>query len=120
MKTFYLSLFLFILLVGLIVGNAIFVRYTTAALEKDIGALPSITDAGAALDTLEMLWQKRRIWLSLSVPAGQMLHFETAFSGMRSAVKNGDAADYEIYRAQALLAVRGLARLERFSAENLL
>ena len=119
MKTFYLTLLLFSLLVGLIVGNMLFIRSATKTLGARVEALPPLPEADAPLAELETLWQSKRIAMSLSVPAGQLLLFDTTLAGMRSAVKNGDAADYEIYRAQALLAVRGLGRLERFSAENL-
>ena len=120
MKTFYLALILFLLLVGLIIGNALFVRQTARSLEERITALPPLPEAREATEALEAFWRRRRLALSCSVPAGQILFFETALAGMKSAAANGDTADYEIYRAQALLAVSGLCRLERFSAENLL
>ncbi len=120
MKTFYLTLFLFIILVGLIVGNAVFVLQTANVLKDKVTALPDLSEAEAALGELEAFWQKRRVPLSLSVPAGALLLFDTALTGMRSTMESGNAADYELYRDEALLAIRGLARLERFSAENLL
>lgn len=120
MKTFYLTLFLFIILVGAIAGNMIFVLRTTGALQAMVEGLPALPEAGAALTELENYWQSRRVFLSLSVPAGAILLFDTALTGVRSAAESGRPADYELYRAEALLAIRGLVRLERFSAENLL
>ncbi len=120
MKTFYLTLFLFMVLVGLIAGNAVFVLQTANALQSRVEALPASSEADAALDELETFWQRRRVPLSLSVPASALLLFDTALTGMKSTAGSGNAADYELYRDEALLAIRGLARLERFSAENLL
>lgn len=120
MKTFYLTLFLFIILVGAIVANVVFVWHTADTLETMVASLPDLPETGAALAELETFWQKRRVPLSLSVPAGAILLFDTALTGLRSSAECGRKADYELYRAEALLAIRGLARLERFSAENLL
>ena len=120
MKTFYLTLFLFIILIGAIAGNAVFVLRTADTLQSMVASLPAVPETGAALTELETLWQRRRVLLSLSVPAGALLLFDTALTGIRSSAESGIKADYELYRAEALLAIRGLVRLERFSAENLL
>ena len=98
----------------------IFVLHTTEALQDMVAGLPASPEAGSTLAELECFWQGRRVFLSLSVPAGAILLFDTALTGIRSAAESGQAADYELYRAEALLAIKGLVRLERFSAENLL
>lgn len=120
MRTFYLTLFLFIILLAVIACNAVYVRRTAHALQTRVSALPTVPQAGAALADLETFWQSRRAVLSLSVPAGPLLLFDTALTGLRSTAESGKAADYELYRAEALLAIRGLVRLEHFSVENLL
>ena len=44
MKTFYLTLFLFIILVGAIVANVVFVWHTADALEAMVASLPDLPE----------------------------------------------------------------------------
>ena len=56
MKTFYVSLGIFLLTLVLIVCNAVYIHHVTNELQKRLDSLPACERAGDALEALQAYW----------------------------------------------------------------
>ena len=120
MKAWIASLCLFVLLIGIIVINAIYVHRISAHLCDVVGGL-SIEDAHTQeqLDALDAYWQKHHPLVGLSIGYRDLDHVSELLISLRAAYETKSASEFESYRQLALDAATELSRLERFSIENL-
>lgn len=118
MKAFFISLLLFILLIGGIVGNAVYVHRVTDRLLQSLDAI-SFSSSEAEWDELEDYWDRHRAFVALSISYRELDHFSESLIALRAARDADSSFDFEIYHAIAVDAAREIARLERFSLENL-
>lgn len=116
MKTLYVTVALFLLLLSLIVWNAVFVHQTVAELE---GSLLSVSDDGD-MDAVWQLWRERRPWLCLSVPMGAVEGMEDRLTELDAALESKDADGILVAVRLSVCEARRLSFAERFSTENLL
>lgn len=118
MKTFYVSLAVFSLLIALIVCNGIYVRKAT---EKIEGLLEqALVSDIASLLPIEHYWQRTKKMLALTAPFEEIRFFDEHLIAMRAAAKAGAYSDFERSRllaAEVLCRIRGQ---EEFSLDNLL
>lgn len=119
MKSFYVSLCAFALLLAVIVCNYGFINQTADELERRLAALDTNT-AASGIAELNTLWAQKRMMMSFSIPNAEMQNFQERLTALQYAVGFRDPAEFERCRALALGAVSDLRRLERFSVENLL
>ena len=122
MKSFWIMLCVFVLMLGGIAVNCVFIDRTADKMERAIAALPEVSEAGktGALSELEAFWQKRRTAVSISISFNDIRAIDNHLAQMRAAAEVGEDSDYETARQLALSAVAHMRRLERFSPECIL
>ena len=120
MKAWIAALVLFLALLALIVFNARYVRRVSAHICTTADAL-SFEDGqtAATLDGLEQYWKQHRPYMALSVSYRDLDHLCEALLSLRSAYDTQNASDFELYRRIVSDSADEIARLEKFSVENL-
>ena len=118
MKSFVIASFLFILLIGLIVGNAIYVHHVSKQILLRLDAL-SFESTADEVAAPGQYWDCHRAFVSLSLGYGELDHLTESLISMEAAHKTLNASDFERFREICRDAARELTRLEQFSAENL-
>jgi len=120
MKAWIASLCLFLLLLAAIVGNAIYIHRVAEHLCGITDALcfegPDTEDA---LNELASYWERHRSFVALSIGYRELDHVCETMISLRTAYDTRNASDFECYRQLLSDAVQEIARLERFSVENL-
>ena len=120
MKSFWIMLCVFVLMLGGIAANCAFIDRTADRMEQAIAALPEVGEAKEALDEIEAFWQRRRTAVSVSISFNDIRAIDNDLAQMRAAAEVGEDSDYEVARLLALSAVVHMRRLERFSLECIL
>ena len=118
MKSFVIASVLFVLLVGIIVGNAIYVHHVSNHILEQLEVL-SLESSADELSSLEEYWTRHRPFVSLSLGYGELDHLTESLLSMKAAHKTRNVSDFERFREICRDAARELTRLERFSPENL-
>ena len=118
MKSFVVASLLFVFLIGIIIGNAIYVHHVSSHILKRLEDLSFESDA-EALSSLEDYWEHHRPFVSLSLGYGELDHLTESLLSMEAAHKTRNASDFERFREICRDAARELTRMERFSPENL-
>ena len=120
MKAWIISLCLFVLLIGTIIGNAVYVHRVSAHLRTVTDSLCFENGQTAqALDALATYWDKHRPFVALSIGYRDLDHVCETMIFLRAAYDTRNASDFESYRRLLLDAADEISRLERFSVENL-
>ncbi len=117
MKVFILSLCVFALLIGTIVGNCFYVSKTTEYLEQALLQLPVASEADTALAELEDYWYVRRTEISFSISFSEIAEMDSCLIQLRTAADNGEDYEFELARMLAIKNIEHMRRLERFSWE---
>ncbi len=95
MKSFLLSLTLFLLILGVCLTSAIFSEKSCARLKDALTALPEAPkEAGSSLSTLRALWEENRLLLSMSAHNSFVSQWEKELNRLESAVDSLDAVSY--------------------------
>ena len=120
MKAWIASLFLFVLLIGIIIANAVYIHRVSAHLQSAANSLCFESEQTAqTLDELSAYWRRHRARIALSISYRDLDHVCETIISLRAAYDTQSASDFENYR-QLLSDVAGeISRLERFSVENL-
>ena len=120
MKAWVASLCLFLVLIGIIIANAIYVHRVTNHLCGVTEHL-QFDDAKAAqaLDELAAYWNRHRALVALSIGYRDLDHVCETIICLRAAYDTQSASDFETYRRILSDAAVEISRLERFSLENL-
>ncbi len=120
MKAWIASLVLLLALIVLIVVNANYVNRVSEHICTTADAL-SFEDAQAknVIEDLDQFWNRHRPYMALSIGYRDLDHLSEALISLRSAYDTQNASDFELYRRIISDAADELARLERFSVENL-
>ena len=119
MKAFWVSLALFLILLGCVFFNARFLRRTS---EELIGYAEQLTDTADREETvaaLEACWEDARPWVSLTIAFDETEHFGELVAQLRWAHDTKNETELLRYRSLLTDAAEELSRRERFSLENL-
>ena len=119
MKTFYVSLLLFALLLTVILLNMFFVRRVTQDMLRLLDELPPCEEAADAAAALADYWSARKMALGLSVCEDAMLDAETHLIRLLAAADQKEASDFETATRLARTAILRIRDAERFTADNL-
>ena len=120
MKAWIASLCLFLLLIGVIIANAIYVHRVTDHLREATEAL--VFDEASTADALDALWEywnRHRALIALSIGFRELDHVCETMISLRASYDTRSASDFEQYRRLLADAADEISRLERFSVENL-
>lgn len=120
MKTFWCSLVVFLLLIGTITSNFIYVRRTTDEmihLTQEIPVEPVMAEE--ALNTLSDYWSKHRDWLGMSVSYVELNRVGELIVSMKSSREQDETADFLRDRALLIPLIEEIRRLEQFGVWNI-
>ena len=120
MKAWIISLFLFAAMLAVIIGNAIYVRHVTEHVVQELQSL-SVSDPFSAerLERLDAYWQHHKKYVALSISYRELDRLCEMLLSLRVAQDEKNAVNFELYRRLSVDAAEEVARLERFSVENL-
>ena len=118
MKSFVVASILFILLVGVIIGNAIYVHHVSKEIILQLEEL-SFESTADEVESPGRYWDRHRAFVSLSLGYRELDHLTESLISMEAAHKSLDAPSFERFRQICHDAARELTRLEQFSPENL-
>ena len=120
MKALIAASLLFVLLLGIILANALYVRHVAFEIQDRLARLTEDTLTSESLAQLTAYWEKHKKFLSLSVPFRDVAALSQALLSMCAAEQSNNLSDFHLYRNLAMDASHALLRLEYFSIENLL
>ena len=120
MKTFYATLAVFALMLGLIVWNACHIHQTANELTAQLDAMPQCEQSLAALDALSAYWEKERRVLALSTAFEDIAALDDCITEMRTAAALGEEAEYIKSRAIAYNIIARIRRIEQCSLDSVL
>ena len=117
MKTFWIVLLLFLLMLALIAFNALYINRMSFALEDRISALPEVTDEGcvAAVRSLMDYWCAQELWVELSAGYPTVDRITELLEVLLSYALCRDPGAYLATRALLLDAIEDMRRPESFS-----
>ena len=119
MKAFYATTVIFLLLIGVIWGNNLFINRVTRELEQEIDALPRCADAADAVRVLDQRWEHSRHVIGVSVSSDILLRMCDHIAEMKAAVTAQSDADFERARELARATVISMRDAERITVDNL-
>ena len=119
MKSFWVSLSIFAVLICLIVCNGIYINKTVTELCDRITALPSCEQAAPSMGELADFWEHEKDLIGLSVPYEKICAVNGYIAELSYAIEYKEENDFEQSRRLALSAAADLRRLEQFTLGNL-
>ena len=119
MKGLWASLVLFALMLGFVIGNAIYVKHVADGLARFANDLKNNESPAALLEELQDFWQKHKKFLGLSVETPSLDSVDRAILSLKSAIETNEPFDIESNRLLLEELSRELERVERLSFENI-
>ena len=120
MRSFIISLILFLCLITVISFNSIYVNRTAHEISRLVSLTSAEDDSSEAIETLLFYWEKHHPLLSLSVSFRELDKTQELLIMLEYNYKVGNAAEFEKTKQLLYDSADDLGRLERFSIENLL
>ena len=118
MKSFAVASILLAVLIALIVGNAIYIHHVSDGILLRLENL-SMESTHDEVMAVGLYWERHRPFVRLSLGYRDLDRLNESLIALQASHLSDDASDFERYRRLCLDAARELARLERFSPENL-
>jgi hypothetical protein len=120
MKSFVVACGIFGLVVGLIIGNSVFICRRVDAMTAAILQMPEKTNGapaeyGSAVQNIRSIWEKNRTLISVTVPRRITDPLERAMRAMEAGWRSGDDAMYRRAVSDLLAALESLREAEGFS-----
>ena len=120
MKSFVVACSIFVLVVGLIVGNSLFIRHRVDAMTAAALRLPEKThgdpaEYGGAVQSIYDIWGKCRDLIAVTVPRRTTDPLERAMRVMEAGWRAGDDAMYRQAVSDLLAALENLRKSEGVS-----
>ena len=119
MKVVWISTALFLLMLGGIVWNAVYIHQSGAYLSSTIAAMESPERREEALSNVEAFWNKHQSLFGLSVSFRELDHFGELLTQLRWAHDRGSEEDFQKYRTLLQDAVEEITRNEQCFIKNL-
>ena len=115
MRTFLITIFLFICLVAIIIGNAFYIHHLAAQMETMLDTLPAraMGDENATILALEKKWHGALPFISLSVGAEEINRIGETIAMIGVYYEEENDAEYHAACTQLRLALDDLCRFER-------
>ncbi len=118
MKSFWTSVCIFGLLIGIIIWNSIYIHRVCRELTEAAKELPAYEDGATALAVLTEKWERESIYMELSVSHNSINKISDCLYEWKSAAKVGDEAEYERCRYLFLSIINQITRAEGVSISN--
>lgn len=118
MKSFFSSLAIFSLLLGMVIWNYIYIEETCATLTKKIEFLPTCEQSEAALEELICYWEKESSKIGISTSQHTIEKMNDCLSDLYYAVTNNDVHFFERTRYRAITVIKEIEDAEAMRLEN--
>lgn len=118
MKSFFSSLAIFALMLGMIVCNYLYIEETCAALHEKIELLPTCEQANSAVEDLVSYWEGESCKIGLSTSQHIIDKMNDCLSELCYAVANGDTQFFECARYRAIGIIKEIEDAESLQLEN--
>ena len=119
MKAFIISLLLFLLLIGCIILNTVFLNRSADHFRALAMAIETPENRRESLEELAATWEKQKKWIGLTVSFRELDHFGEIITQLHWAYEQKNEQEFQKYRSLFLDAIEEITRTERFSIENL-
>ena len=122
MKSFFIALSLFALLLFAVIGNAIYINEEIESLTEELEALGSFESPNFndKLDEIEDNWQNFRAIADISCAYSELNKIDTTLHQLRAYAAAKSFDEYEATRTTLILLLRDLARLEKITLKSLI
>lgn len=122
MRDLIISLVLFTLMIGFIVGNSLFVQRNTRQLISALGEVPAVDapDCEKKIGEVRLYWRDFKKVARLSLSYSEMNRMECLIEEMDCHRRTGNANDFEHAKVMMINLLREMARLERLSLDGVM
>ena len=122
MRGLVITLALFVILLGIITVNSIFVEYSVQKMRYTVENLQLIpcSQNKTIINELDTNWKRISLWLSLSVCFEDIEELTDVIDAAKAANETGNVEQFKIHVNLLLNAIDELGRLEKFSIKNIL
>lgn len=122
MRGLVITLALFVILLGIITVNSIFVEYSVQKMRYTVENLQLIpcSQNQIIINEFDTNWKRISLWLSLSVSYEDIEELTDVIDAAKAANETGNVEQFKIHVNLLLNAIDELGRLEKFSIKNIL
>lgn len=122
MRDLIISIILFIIMTGIIVGNSLFVRAGTERLIGAVDAIPSIeaTDCEKRIGELRLYWRDFRRIARLTLDYVELNRMECLIEELECHRQTGNVNDFKHAKVMMINLLHEMARLERLSLDGVM
>ena len=118
MKTLIASIILFLILVGIIIGNLFYIRYATDRLWEYTESI-SVDSPDEDMERLSAFWKRHKKFIALSASYTELDDICELIIKLSHAHKTGNTAAIEKNKELVLDELIGITRFEKISIENI-
>ena len=118
MKSFFWSLAIFALMLGIIIFNHFYITRTCDTLSKKIEALPPCEGADVATHEILSYWEREQSKIDISISQHTVDKMNDCFAELKYATKHGDAQIFECARYRALSVLEEIRDAESLHPKN--
>ncbi len=114
MKTFYIAIVLFVLMIAAIVINALYINRVCDRMYFMASEAPGTVEEGccAEVSILEEFWLENQKYIRLSVSFIEINQISNSISSMKAFAESGDEGEFENARRILLNTIQEMRRLE--------
>lgn len=122
MKTFIVSMVLFITMMTLIIVNSLYVNQTANTIMQMTTSLPApgCLDYSGRITSMERLWEQHYSLLNLTVSLNDLNKVADCISQLKAYSVNDNEQDFESTRQLLVNAIKNLHRLEKLSLDSIM
>ena len=120
MRTFIITLLIFIAMCGTISFNNKYVKDCAAYISECVSDENFCDDPNAAVSRLENFWEKNHHFVGLSVGFKELDRMSELIIDLKSYTELGNSTEVKRLRALIIDSADDISRLEQFDIENLL
>ena len=122
MKTFIVSMVLFITMMTHIIVNSLYVNQTANTIMQMTTSLPApgCLDYNGCMTSMERLWEQHYSLLNLTVSLNDLNKVADCISQLKAYSVNDNEQDFESTRQLLVNAIKNLHRLEKLSLDSIM
>ena len=117
MKAVIFSLILFIILIGLLIANSIYIHKTCNEMLDILSSLSPTDTSGA--EKISAIWERNRTLFSISIHDSHIERVNELTEGLKSAVAKSDDAEFNEHVALLSQLLKELKEIEELSFEGI-
>ena len=118
MKEFWFTIILFIIIIGGVIANAVYVSTVSERLEWFAEEVDIGKDSDVLIDQLQNYWDKHKRFIGISVDTPQVDAVEKIILSLRLSYDRGESFEFEKYRLHLSEMSREISHLETLSLQT--